>query len=118
MWFAFARHEKVVDAFIDNSLSRGGKKYGFVRFGNRSDALRAVGRLNGFWLYGFRLKVAFATFKRKARHEATIQRENTDGGNEKIDSETMDKSKGAAREEGESSEKEISSIRKRRSYGT
>ncbi|KAK8620185.1 hypothetical protein V6N13_066667 [Hibiscus sabdariffa] len=103
MWFAFARHGKVVDAFIANSLSRGGKKHGFVRFGNRSDALRAV---------------AFATFKRKARHEATIQRENTDGGNEKIDSETMDKSKGAAREEGESSEKEISGLRKRRSYGT
>ncbi|KAK9032430.1 hypothetical protein V6N11_056694 [Hibiscus sabdariffa] len=65
LWFAFARHGNVVGAFIANRRSRAGKKIGFVRFDNRTDALRAITRLNGFRLYGYILKVALAKIKGK-----------------------------------------------------
>ncbi|GMI80815.1 hypothetical protein HRI_001750800 [Hibiscus trionum] len=63
LWHAFARHGDVVDAYIAGKLSRGGRKFGFVRFRSKDDAVRAIERLNGFALYGFRLSVSMARFK-------------------------------------------------------
>ncbi|KAK8633133.1 hypothetical protein V6N13_013987 [Hibiscus sabdariffa] len=64
---AFERHGNVLDAFIARRLSRRGRKFGFVRFGDSTDALRALERLNGFIMYGFKLTVALATPKRKGK---------------------------------------------------
>ncbi|KAL4333384.1 hypothetical protein GQ457_07G014110 [Hibiscus cannabinus] len=77
LWFAFATHGNVVGAFIANRLSHAGKKFGFVRFDNRTDALRAITRLNDFRLYGYILKVALAKIKGK---RSVDSRNNEDGG--------------------------------------
>ncbi|KAL4310494.1 hypothetical protein GQ457_01G032390 [Hibiscus cannabinus] len=58
----FGRHGDLVDSFIANKLDRKGRRFGFVRFSNRKDADRAVERLNGFKLFGFRLFVSVARF--------------------------------------------------------
>ncbi|KAK8598799.1 hypothetical protein V6N13_076745 [Hibiscus sabdariffa] len=67
LWHSFARHGDVVDTFIPRKPSRGGKKFGFVRFGKKIDAERVIERLNGFTLYGFRLSVKMARFEAKSR---------------------------------------------------
>ncbi|KAK8671541.1 hypothetical protein V6N13_038135 [Hibiscus sabdariffa] len=38
LWFAFARHGEVIDAFIPEKKSKKGIRYGFVRFVNLEDA--------------------------------------------------------------------------------
>ncbi|KAK8554965.1 hypothetical protein V6N13_103699 [Hibiscus sabdariffa] len=67
LWHSFARLGDVVDTFIPWKPSRGGKKFGFVRFGKKIDAERVIERLNGFTLYGFRLSVKMARFEAKSR---------------------------------------------------
>ncbi|KAL4384541.1 hypothetical protein GQ457_15G028720 [Hibiscus cannabinus] len=57
LWHLFARHGEVCRAFIARKLSRGGKRFGFVRFSTEEDAKRAMERLDGFTVYGFRLTV-------------------------------------------------------------
>ncbi|KAK8595045.1 hypothetical protein V6N13_015954 [Hibiscus sabdariffa] len=75
LWFAFARHGIVRDVFISRRLSKGGKRFGFVRFESMTDALRAVERLNGFSLYGFKISVALAKYKGKSNNgERQIKR--------------------------------------------
>ncbi|KAK5813390.1 hypothetical protein PVK06_028840 [Gossypium arboreum] len=56
-------HGKVVDAFISEKKSKGGKSFGFVRFSNFSDAQRAISRLNGFVILGSRIWVNIARYK-------------------------------------------------------
>ncbi|KAK8643651.1 hypothetical protein V6N13_012934 [Hibiscus sabdariffa] len=56
-------HGDVVDSFIANKRDRYGRHFGFVRFSNRMDANRALERLNGFRLYGWRIPVSFAKYK-------------------------------------------------------
>ncbi|KAK8712694.1 hypothetical protein V6N13_147924 [Hibiscus sabdariffa] len=54
---AFGRHGDLVDSYIAKKLDRQGKRFGFVRYSNMRDARRAMERLNGFKLFGFRLVV-------------------------------------------------------------
>ncbi|KAL4272375.1 hypothetical protein GQ457_13G028830 [Hibiscus cannabinus] len=42
LWFAFARHGEVVDAFIPLKKNRSGSRFGFVRFSNLENAQRAI----------------------------------------------------------------------------
>ncbi|KAK8577080.1 hypothetical protein V6N13_122075 [Hibiscus sabdariffa] len=58
----------VVDAFIASKISRGWKRFGFVRFVRRLDAIRALCIFNGFYLYGFRISVAFAKFNGRSKY--------------------------------------------------
>ncbi|KAK8582796.1 hypothetical protein V6N13_069564 [Hibiscus sabdariffa] len=62
LWFAFGRHGDVVDAFIARKLSKKGTRFGFVRYANRRDAYRAIERLDGSFVYGFRISVMLARF--------------------------------------------------------
>lgn len=49
--------------------NRGGKKFGFTRFGKREDAIKAVERTNGVWLEDFKLGVHIAKFDRSEETE-------------------------------------------------
>ncbi|KAK8635406.1 hypothetical protein V6N13_004143 [Hibiscus sabdariffa] len=60
LWHMFARHGDVSGVYIARKLSRGGKRFGFVRYSCREDALRALERLNGCSVYGYRLTVKMA----------------------------------------------------------
>ncbi|KAK8549932.1 hypothetical protein V6N13_055492 [Hibiscus sabdariffa] len=64
LWHLFARHGEVVATFIARKLSRGGKRFGFVRFKDEVDAGRAMERLNGFEVYGYRMIVKPTNQKR------------------------------------------------------
>ncbi|KAL4383632.1 hypothetical protein GQ457_15G029640 [Hibiscus cannabinus] len=63
----FGRHGDIVDSYIAKKVNREGKRFGFVRYSNRIDANRAIERLDGFKLYGYRLSVSFAKFKTRTR---------------------------------------------------
>ncbi|KAK8703796.1 hypothetical protein V6N13_047442 [Hibiscus sabdariffa] len=65
---AFGRHGDLVDSYIAGKLDKQGRRFGFVRFSNEKDALRAVERLNGFKLYGFRLIVQMAKYKARTTY--------------------------------------------------
>ncbi|KAK8647668.1 hypothetical protein V6N13_121397 [Hibiscus sabdariffa] len=77
LWYAFGRHSDVVDAFIAKKTSRGGKRFGFMRYARMVDAERAVERLNGFALYGNKLFVTFAKFKTRQAFWRKVQPEPT-----------------------------------------
>ncbi|KAK8612235.1 hypothetical protein V6N13_092354 [Hibiscus sabdariffa] len=49
-----------VGSFHCKKLNRDGKRFGFVRYGNRADELRALERLNGCFAYGYRLTTKMA----------------------------------------------------------
>ncbi|KAL4309665.1 hypothetical protein GQ457_01G010940 [Hibiscus cannabinus] len=57
LWFSFARHGDVVNAYITRKRNRGGKRFGFVRMKNLKEAERVIQRLHGFTLYGLKLSV-------------------------------------------------------------
>ncbi|KAK9026529.1 hypothetical protein V6N11_039366 [Hibiscus sabdariffa] len=57
LWHLFARHGEVTRTYVARKLSRGGKRFAFVSFGEDSDATRPMERLNGFNVYGYRLMV-------------------------------------------------------------
>ncbi|KAL4312316.1 hypothetical protein GQ457_01G010310 [Hibiscus cannabinus] len=76
---AFGRHGDLVDSYIANKVNREGKRFGFVRYSNKVDASRAIERLNGFKLYGYRLLVSFARFNARTsfwRRKRTISDPN------------------------------------------
>ncbi|KAL4333280.1 hypothetical protein GQ457_07G008010 [Hibiscus cannabinus] len=60
VWQSFDRHGEVVDVFIPRRRNRFGERFGFVRMATRAAVDRVIERLNGFWLYGSRITVAFA----------------------------------------------------------
>ncbi|KAL4388714.1 hypothetical protein GQ457_09G011480 [Hibiscus cannabinus] len=62
LWATFAHHGDVVDAFIPMKKNNDGKRFGFVRFSKKIDAQRAISRLNGFVLFGYRIFVSLARF--------------------------------------------------------
>ncbi|KAK8631331.1 hypothetical protein V6N13_080090 [Hibiscus sabdariffa] len=78
LWHTFARHGDVVDTFIARKQSRGGKKFGFVRFANKIDAERVIEKLNGFTIYGFRLSVKMARYGRGSRKVVGRDRQQKD----------------------------------------
>ncbi|PPS02403.1 hypothetical protein GOBAR_AA18256 [Gossypium barbadense] len=63
LWTLFNFHGVVKDAFILNKKSKVGSRFGFVRFSCVTDAQRAIERLNGFVILGYRIGVKMASFK-------------------------------------------------------
>ncbi|KAL4379166.1 hypothetical protein GQ457_02G027130 [Hibiscus cannabinus] len=68
LWAAFAHHGEVVDTFIPMKRSRDGLRFGFVRFSNKGDALRAIVRLDDFVLFGSRISVSLARFNARSHY--------------------------------------------------
>ncbi|KAK9041458.1 hypothetical protein V6N11_016558 [Hibiscus sabdariffa] len=52
-----------LEIFRPRKLSRGGRRFGFVRMKSRTDAVRTIERMDGFTLYGYRLTVKLTRFK-------------------------------------------------------
>ncbi|KAK8558038.1 hypothetical protein V6N13_073719 [Hibiscus sabdariffa] len=61
LWFAFARHVEVSDAFIPMKKSKSGTRFGFVRFLSLEYVERAISRMNGSVLFW---SLVFATLAR------------------------------------------------------
>ncbi|KAH1073111.1 hypothetical protein J1N35_025439 [Gossypium stocksii] len=63
LWVLFNFHGEVKDAFIPIKKSKNGKRFSFVRYSNDIDAQRAIEKLNGFVLLGYRIRVKMASFR-------------------------------------------------------
>ncbi|KAK9044791.1 hypothetical protein V6N11_058683 [Hibiscus sabdariffa] len=77
LWATFAHHGDVSDAFIPMKRSKSGKRFGFVRFASPADADRAISRLNGFTLNGYKVSV----FRAKYRSRTSFWRKVSTNGN-------------------------------------
>ncbi|GMI71985.1 hypothetical protein HRI_000867800 [Hibiscus trionum] len=60
LWFAFARHGDIVDVFVPRKRSKSGRRFGFVRYAKKADAMRAIERLHRFTLFGSHISVTLA----------------------------------------------------------
>ncbi|KAK8603627.1 hypothetical protein V6N13_096101 [Hibiscus sabdariffa] len=90
LWDAFGHHGDVLNAFIPKKRSKSGRRFAFVRYATKADAILTISRLNGFILFGSRVSVNLARFrarmsfwrkvdpsKRKTNHASTeIQTRN------------------------------------------
>ncbi|KAK8634096.1 hypothetical protein V6N13_014925 [Hibiscus sabdariffa] len=65
---AFGRHGDVVDAFIATKRNKKGRRFGFVKFSNKTDADRAIERLNGFKLFGSKISVSVAKYNTRVAY--------------------------------------------------
>ncbi|KAK8605024.1 hypothetical protein V6N13_082483 [Hibiscus sabdariffa] len=54
-------HGEVVNAYIARKMSRGWKRFGFVRMSSMGEEERAIKRLHGFSLYGSKILVKLAS---------------------------------------------------------
>ncbi|GJW84095.1 RNA-directed DNA polymerase, eukaryota, reverse transcriptase zinc-binding domain protein [Tanacetum coccineum] len=64
LWTVCAPHGRLVDAFIANKLSKGGKRFGFIRFLGVNDANVFVKSLSNIWIGSFHLFITFAINQR------------------------------------------------------
>lgn len=66
----FSDYGVVMDAYVPNKVGRrSGRKYGFVRFGEKEKGKKAIEGMNGKFVSGHKLDVAWARFQ-EARSEA------------------------------------------------
>ncbi|KAL4385330.1 hypothetical protein GQ457_15G029650 [Hibiscus cannabinus] len=85
LWATFGHHGDVIDAFIPTKRSRRGRKFGFVRYASKMDADRAIARLNGFRLFGYRIEVSMAKFGGRTSYWRRVNRDQkTQATNQKI----------------------------------
>nr|GEV88363.1 RNA-directed DNA polymerase, eukaryota [Tanacetum cinerariifolium] len=64
LWKACLPYGRLVDTFIANKRSKGGKRFGFIRFLGIKDANEFVKTLSNIWIGNFHLYVAVAIFQR------------------------------------------------------
>ncbi|GLT95391.1 hypothetical protein SLE2022_130750 [Rubroshorea leprosula] len=67
MWFCFWSFGKVADVFIPARRDRRGRRFGFVRMAEVSDAKDMEHRLNQIWLGSYHLKVKLAGNMKRER---------------------------------------------------
>nr|GEU96458.1 RNA-directed DNA polymerase, eukaryota, reverse transcriptase zinc-binding domain protein [Tanacetum cinerariifolium] len=78
---------RLVDDFIANKRSKGGKRFGFIRFLGIKDANEFVRSLSNIWIGNFHLYVAVALFQRgNASVSQTVNRPQAKNENPKTDS--------------------------------
>ncbi|KAL4369086.1 hypothetical protein GQ457_05G026490 [Hibiscus cannabinus] len=94
------------NSFISKKLDREGKRFGFVRFSNKQDANRAIERLNGFSLYGFRLFVSVAKFQGRTSYSRKVRNSRFRDITTQQASNKMEETKGDTCQTGKSTENE------------
>ncbi|KAL4295366.1 hypothetical protein GQ457_12G017090 [Hibiscus cannabinus] len=60
VWRVFDRHGVVIDVFIPKKVAADGSRFGFLRMQSKEDADRVIERFDGFWLYGYKVRVMMA----------------------------------------------------------
>ncbi|KAL4361103.1 hypothetical protein GQ457_04G021180 [Hibiscus cannabinus] len=88
VWQSFDRHGEVVDVFIPRRRNMFGERFGYVRMATRAAADRVNEQLNGFWLYGSRITVAFMVKADRdtswRRRSERISRDQRQGSNHSV----------------------------------
>ncbi|GKA82299.1 RNA-directed DNA polymerase, eukaryota [Tanacetum coccineum] len=60
LWNVCASHGRLIDAFIANRLSKGGKRFGFIKFLGVKDANSIVNSMSNIWIGSFHLYITLA----------------------------------------------------------
>ncbi|GJR01641.1 RNA-directed DNA polymerase, eukaryota, reverse transcriptase zinc-binding domain protein [Tanacetum coccineum] len=64
LWTVCAPYGRLVDAFIANKLSKGGKRFGFIRFLGVNDANAFVKSLSNIWIGSYHIFITLAINQR------------------------------------------------------
>ncbi|KAE8676932.1 Cleavage stimulation factor subunit 50 [Hibiscus syriacus] len=62
LWLFFDKYGEVVDSFIPNKRSKGGSRFGFVRFTRLEDARKAINCVHRSWIQGNKIRVFMARY--------------------------------------------------------
>ncbi|KAK8327431.1 hypothetical protein V6Z12_A11G182200 [Gossypium hirsutum] len=89
LWALFSFHGEVKDAFIPIKKSKFGTRFGFVRYLSVTNAQRAIDRLNGFVILGYRISVKMVRFR--GRRVIWRKRNNEAEAKSKVDQYSMEK---------------------------
>ncbi|GJS26591.1 RNA-directed DNA polymerase, eukaryota [Tanacetum coccineum] len=82
LWNACVSYGRLVDAYIANKRSIGGKRFGFIRFLGIKDESEFVRSLSNIWIGSFHLYVSVARYQRKNQtgtqpnHHAPVMNSN------------------------------------------
>ncbi|PPS13576.1 hypothetical protein GOBAR_AA07007 [Gossypium barbadense] len=89
LWALFSFHGEVKDAFIPIKKSKFGTRFGFVRYSSVTNAQRAIDRLNGFVILGYRISLKMVRFR--GRRVIWRKRNNEAEAKSKVDQYSMEK---------------------------
>ncbi|GKD86005.1 RNA-directed DNA polymerase, eukaryota, partial [Tanacetum coccineum] len=64
LWNVCVKYGRLVDSFIANKLSKGGKRFGFIRFLGVKDESEFLKQLSNIWIGSYHLYVTIARFQR------------------------------------------------------
>ncbi|KAL4296849.1 hypothetical protein GQ457_12G019510 [Hibiscus cannabinus] len=96
VWQVFDRHGVVIDVFIPKKVAADGSRFGFVCMQSKEDADRVIERFDGFWLYGYKVRVMMAarvgqrSFWRKKRGRSSSHQSKLSASEGVIDEENME----------------------------
>ncbi|KAE8655931.1 BTB/POZ domain-containing protein TNFAIP1 isoform 2 [Hibiscus syriacus] len=62
LWLFFDKYGEVVDSFIPNKRSKGGSRFGFVRFTRLEDARKVINCVDSSWIQGNKVRVFMARY--------------------------------------------------------
>ncbi|KAE8684966.1 hypothetical protein F3Y22_tig00111105pilonHSYRG00836 [Hibiscus syriacus] len=62
LWLFFDKYGEVVDSFILNKRSKGGSRFGFVRFTTLEDTRKAINCVDRSWIQGNKVRVFMARY--------------------------------------------------------
>ncbi|GKB48229.1 RNA-directed DNA polymerase, eukaryota [Tanacetum coccineum] len=65
LWNTFLLYGRLADAYIPNKRSKGGKRFGFIRFLGVTDATKFLMSLSNVWIRSFHLFITVAKFQRQ-----------------------------------------------------
>ncbi|XP_039020011.1 uncharacterized protein LOC120151700 [Hibiscus syriacus] len=63
LWLIFDKYDEMVDSFIPNKRSKGGSRFGFVRFNRLEDAKQAIISADRSRIQGNKVRVFMARFQ-------------------------------------------------------
>ncbi|XP_039039105.1 uncharacterized protein LOC120176861 [Hibiscus syriacus] len=63
LWRFFVKYGEVIDSFIPIKRSKGGSRFGFVRFTSLADARKAISCADRSWIQGNKVRVFMARFQ-------------------------------------------------------
>lgn len=80
LWNTFVSHGRLVDAFIANKRSKGGKRFGFIRFMGVIDTTDFVRSLSNIWIGSFHVYVDVAKYQRSNSNRPDLTNNNVNNG--------------------------------------
>jgi hypothetical protein len=75
LWPRFAKYGRVGEVFIPAKVDKQGKRFGFVKYRDVSDAKELLRCISNIWIDSFKLRVNLSKFSRRSDSHGDVRRE-------------------------------------------